>query len=200
MNSFIKINKFMNQCVYKQSNPRGAVDVGSDGVGQPETARGGQCLRSGDDHLVLVVGHLEALARLLPLVPGVGVPVERFRAAAAGGGGARLAALQIAQARRQVIDHLGARDVALHDQQLLCLQHREEEHGRGRGRLHGCRFFLPLVNDRDWVVRIGFKAVPFLHRITEEREVVFKIRAGMGRVNPCRCTEFLAFSFTNKKD
>jgi hypothetical protein len=118
---------------------RGAVDVGSDDVGQAEAARHGQGLRSGDDDVILAVCRLEAPARLLPLLPGVGGSEEGGGAAAAGDRGARLVALQVVEARHQVLDHLGALDVAL---QLLRLHHRREEEADGEGRAHRLHGYL----------------------------------------------------------
>jgi hypothetical protein len=115
-------------------NSRGAVDVGSDDVGQAEAARHGQGLRSGDDDVIPAVCRLEAPARLLPLLPGVGRSEEGGGADAAGGRGARLVALQVVEARHQVLDHLGALDVAL--QLLRCHHHHREEEAHGEGRAH----------------------------------------------------------------
>lgn len=125
---------------------RGTVDVGGDGVGQRcDAAVGGQGLRSGEVGVDLAVSRLEALARCLPLGHGVRGSDEAGHAGAALAGRDFVVSLHESEARRQLVEQVGAHDVGPHGQQLLDSEHCEED-GEGRALLHG-RLLLPFPCD-----------------------------------------------------
>nr|ACN32097.1 unknown [Zea mays] len=121
-----------------------AVDVGGDVVGQREAAVAGQLLRRGEHSVDLNVGRLEAPARGLPVGPGVRRRVQGPHAVAAlvvALAGFGCLALQEGQARRQVVEHVGARDVG--HRGLDCQhRHQEDDCNARASSLHGCAFLF----------------------------------------------------------
>lgn len=133
-----------------------AVDVRGDGVCQRDAAVAGQLLRRGELGADLNVSRLEAPARRPHVGPGVRGRVEGPHAVAALVAGLGRAALEEGQARRQVIEHVGARDVGPHLHRGLDRQHRhrhQEDCNARASSLHGCwllvRWLLGDTTERE---------------------------------------------------